>query len=122
MCIRDSTSLRDYFKWDQALSNRDDMAKRLSMSPESLASVFKAGQLNDGTATEYGFGWRLRTIDQRKEIFHDGRTSGFNNAVIRIPDIKLSVCVLTNRADASAGAIAKKVVEAYLSKELQPSP
>ena len=51
----------------------------------------------DKAGVKYGFGWRISEHRGRKIIWHTGETIGFRNALVRFPDEKLSVAVLTNR-------------------------
>jgi CubicO group peptidase (beta-lactamase class C family) len=44
---------------------------------------------------EYGFGWRI-TGDS---LWHSGESIGFCNVIVRFPQRRLTVVVLTNRND-----------------------
>jgi N-acyl-D-amino-acid deacylase len=119
------TSILDYMKWDAAL-----YGTRL-VSSETLAEAFSPGLLGNGTATGYGYGWRIEQRGAVQVVHHNGETCGFNNAVRRVPAQRLTVLVLTNRAGKQAGMIADEFLnwaltrsEAemhYLLKTHQPS-
>ena len=47
-------------------------------------------------------------------MWHTGSTMGFRNAYLRIPGKSLAVIVLTNRNDANAVGLARKVADAVL--------
>jgi CubicO group peptidase (beta-lactamase class C family) len=51
----------------------------------------------DKPEIRYGFGWRISSHDGRRMVWHTGETIGFRNALIRFPDERLAVVVLTNR-------------------------
>lgn len=96
------TSVLDYFKWDQAL-----YTDRL-LPQAALQQMWTAG-LGD-----YGFGWRVDTVDGHRRLHHDGSTSGFRNYVIRYPDDRMTVLVLTNRRGPDAMPLAEAVAAIYL--------
>jgi CubicO group peptidase (beta-lactamase class C family) len=47
----------------------------------------------------YGYGWFIGEKRGHRAIWHTGETIGFRNAVLRLPDEKLTVIILTNRND-----------------------
>jgi len=98
------TSVVDYFRWDQALYTDQLVSRR------ALAEAFTPAKLADGTATNYGFGWRIEQRHGVTVIHHDGETCGFNNAVRRVPEQRLTVVVLTNRAGEAARDIADRLL------------
>ncbi|NGZ86991.1 serine hydrolase domain-containing protein [Duganella aceris] len=58
--------------------------------------AFTPYALTDGTVTKYGYGWEIGKLFGLKIISHSGSISGFNAAVLRIPEDKLYVAVLSN--------------------------
>jgi Asp-tRNA(Asn)/Glu-tRNA(Gln) amidotransferase A subunit family amidase/CubicO group peptidase (beta-lactamase class C family) len=85
------TSVMDYFKWDDALYS-DKLVSRAA-----LDEAFSTGMLQNGKRTNYGFGWMTGSSQSVKFIEHGGSTCGFTNHVIRAPELKLTVLILTNR-------------------------
>ena len=99
------TSLTDYLLWDQAL-----YGERL-VTQQTLQDAFRAGHLQQPeTSTGYGFGWRIETRRETRRVHHDGSTSGFNHAVRRLPDKRMTIVVLTNRAGNHAAPIADDIL------------
>jgi CubicO group peptidase (beta-lactamase class C family) len=96
------SSVLDYFKWDQALYT------------DRILSQASLQQMWTGNFGNYGFGWRVDSKDGRRRLHHDGSTSGFRNYVIRYPDERLTVLVLTNRRGPDAMPLAEAVAELYL--------
>jgi CubicO group peptidase (beta-lactamase class C family) len=81
------SSIDDMAKWDAAQYDSrllDEEWRRVAFTPHTPTNV---------PGTSYGFGWEI-TGDT---IWHTGSTSGFRNAIIRIPSRKLTVVILTNR-------------------------
>ncbi len=103
------TSVLDYCKWDAALYGT------WLVGHESLAQAFTTGALADGTPTGYGFGWRIEQRGATRVVHHDGGTCGFNSAVRRAPDQRLTVVVLTNRAGKHARQIADELLNWLLT-------
>lgn len=46
----------------------------------------------------YGYGWFITAHEGHPLLHHDGTTTGFRNAIIRLPDQRTSAIVLTNRS------------------------
>lgn len=99
------TSVAEYALWDRALYG-DQLVSR-----DALAEMFKSGRLTDGTATGYGFGWRIDERHGRRVVHHDGGTSGFNSAVRRAPDQRTTLVILTNRDGTQAREIADELLD-----------
>lgn len=83
-------TIGDLVKWNGALDS-DQL-----LSAASRAQWWTTGKLNDGTATPYGFGWRIGEFEGHRNIGHSGSTSGFSASLQRFPDDKLTVIVLCN--------------------------
>jgi CubicO group peptidase (beta-lactamase class C family) len=95
----------DLAKWIRAL----DRCTLLDCA--TLQQSWTSAKLNDGTPTNYGFGWRLETRDGARVISHTGETRGFRNALLRYPDKKIVVILLTNRNEGTPAAEAARFVK-----------
>jgi CubicO group peptidase (beta-lactamase class C family) len=60
------SSIADFLKWDQALSN-DTL-----ISFETKTQAFTSGVLNDGSDTDYGYGWFMKNIGDNQYVSHSG--------------------------------------------------
>lgn len=96
------SSVEDLYKWDQALY-RDDL-----ITPALRRQGWAPGLEN------YGFGWRIDEYAGHRRYHHSGSTSGFRNFMQQFPDERLSVIVLTNRAEPDVQPLAEKVADLYL--------
>jgi N-acyl-D-aspartate/D-glutamate deacylase len=99
------SSVVDYAKWDRALEFGG------LVSRETLDEAFTLGELANGSTTGYGFGWRIEQRRGQTVIHHDGSTSGFSNAVRRLPGDGLTIVVLMNRAGGPAADIADELLD-----------
>jgi len=102
------SSVADLAKWDAALAS-----PRL-VSRKTLSQIFTPGPETDEPGVRYGFGWYVGEYRGRKEIWHSGTTRGFSTRIIRYPDDKLTVILLTNRNEAQLSALAHKIADLWL--------
>jgi len=110
------TSLDDLEKWDRALAGHTLLTAK-EMEPALTAANGAPLQQSDGSlAPLYGFGWFLNPYRGRRRYCHYGETVGFKNAIQRFPDDRLTVIVLSNRAEVDAPALAESVADLYFLK------
>jgi len=96
------SSVVDLFKWDQALYEN------------GLISADLRQQSWTPGLEDYGFGFRIDEYNGHKRYHHSGSTSGFRNFMQQFPDDRLTVIVLTNRADPDVAPLAEKIADLYL--------
>jgi len=95
------TSVDDLVHWLRALDQG-----RFAEASEPRVETDKAG-------VRYGFGWRISARNGRRVVSHTGESIGFRNALVRFPDEKLSVVVLTNRNEGEPYELAIRVVDLF---------
>jgi CubicO group peptidase (beta-lactamase class C family) len=100
------SSIDDLARWDAALY--DD---RL-LSDESRRLAFTPWTATDEPDVAYGFGWRI-TGDT---LWHSGETMGFRNVIVRWPNRRLTVIVLTNRNGPEPYLLALRIAENFLPR------
>jgi CubicO group peptidase (beta-lactamase class C family) len=113
------TSLNDLKKWNRALEKHTLLSEREMQAAYTVATAPNGGPLQqpDGSvAPLYGFGWFLDPYQGHRRYSHYGETVGFRNAIQRFPDDRLTVIVLSNRAEVDAPALAERVADLYLAK------
>jgi len=99
------SSVRDLVAWDRALNERKLLNTRLQQLAWTPAS------LDDGTKTHYGFGWFIERDRHGTRLYHRGDTTGFSNFIIKYPDRKTTLVVLTNRQGGAAADIAATIMD-----------
>lgn len=105
---RISSATGDLLKWDQALYT-DRLIKQTT-----LQEAFTPVKLNDGSYTNYGFGWMLRSDSTAgKIVYHTGDNPGYRTIIIRYPDISKTIILFNNNVHNSFGAIIA-AAEVYL--------
>ena len=94
------SSIDDLAKWDAALYDG-----RL-LKAASLQQAFTPFTATDDPEVRYGYGWRI-TGDT---LWHSGETIGFRNVIVRAPQARTTVVVLTNRDNPEPYALAKRIL------------
>ena len=95
------STVDDLARWNAAL----DSGKLLR--PATLKEAWSAQPLAAGKAGPYGFGWFVSSFLDQKTEEHGGGINGFSCGVLRIPEAKLFVAVLTN---SDGGLVSPEVV------------
>lgn len=84
------TTVDDLARWDAALYTE-------ALVPAALRDqAFSKVQLSDGSAMPYGFGWLLSAVQGLPSQEHSGFINGFQSQLIRLPEQRVLVTVLTN--------------------------
>ena len=104
-------SILDLAKWDAALYT-EKLLKRSSLDELWTVAKLKNGKPNSG---HYGFGWFIATMNGHHVVEHEGAWQGFETAISRYVDDKLTVVILTNLDVATPKKLADRVAEMYLS-------
>ena len=101
---RISSTAADLLKWDQALYSE----KLIKQS--TLQEAFTPMKLNNGSLSDYGFGWSLRTDSTLgKIVSHNGDNPGYKTQIIRYIDKKKTMIVLNNNAHRDFDAVIKQL-------------
>jgi CubicO group peptidase (beta-lactamase class C family) len=96
------SSIDDLAKWDAALY---DPKYEIAFTPRTAT---------DDAKIAYGYGWRISEHRGTRMLWHTGETRGFRNVLVRFPDKRLTVIVLTNRSEPEPYATAMKIVDLFL--------
>ncbi len=96
------SSAEDLLKWEQALFT-EKLVKQTT-----LQEAFMPGKLNDGSATQYGFGWGI--AEGGKVLAHTGGWVGFRTLIVRHLEQKLTLVVLNNDGNAYSMQVAQAIL------------
>ena len=94
------STVDDMAKWDKAL-----LEGRL-LKPETREKMYNITRIKDGIST-YAFGWDVSELAGHTARQHGGGTGGFSTYILRLPDDKLSVVVLSNLAMTDVASTAR---------------
>ncbi len=90
---RISSTARDLLKWDQALYSEKLVAKA------TLDQAFTPMKLNNGSLSNYGFGWAIsKTGEGKMVVSHTGDNPGYRTIIIRDLESRRTLIVLSNNA------------------------
>ena len=108
---RVSSTATDLLKWDQAL-----YTNTLVTQP-SLQEAFSPMKLNDGSFSDYGFGWMLKADSAWGQIvYHTGDNPGYKTEIIRYLDKGKTIILLNNNAHEKVDQLIKSM-EAILKND-----
>lgn len=96
-------SAADLARWDAALNGEAYLTKA------SLAQMWEPTRLNDGSTVPYGFGWSLKTVNQRPFVSHNGLIAGFTSQYARYAGEGWSIIVLANSDSAAVGHVVSRI-------------
>ena len=102
------SSIDDLAKWNAAL--HDD--RLLSDASRVLASTAHTGT-DEADVDGYGYGWRIHDTGGQRLLWHSGETIGFRNVILRWPDERLTVVLLSNRNDPEPYALARRIAALF---------
>jgi len=102
------SNVDDLARWDRALADAT-IIDRASLT-EATTPPLLAG----GARSDYGFGWFIDQYRGERRWRHTGETSGFRNAIMRFPERKLTIVILTNRSSGEPQAIAERIADRVL--------
>ena len=97
----------DMAKWEAAL-NAEKLLKK-----EYYNMMWAPTKLNDGTNENYGFGWSIDSVNDKRILEHNGSWQGFECTIKRYPEQKIAVVVFANLKRASTYKIATRVLRIY---------
>jgi len=93
------SNIDDLYRWDQALYT------------DTLISAGLKQMAFTPNLENYGFGWRIDEYKGHRRYHHSGSTSGFRNFIQRFPDDRITVIILTNRAEPDVQPLAEAVFD-----------
>lgn len=105
-----NSTIEDLAKWDAALYSEK------IVKVATLKSALTPAKLNDGKTTNYGFGWFVKETPHGLETSHSGGWAGFRNYIVRYPDKKLTVVVLSNSAEFNPVQTGMKIARIFLGE------
>ncbi len=103
------SSIDDLAKWDAALY--DD--RLLSDATRADAFALHNPIRDEADVDGYGYGWRV----YGDMLWHSGETIGGRNVIVRWPQKRFTVIVLTNRNDPEPYRLARKIAALYLPEQ-----
>jgi CubicO group peptidase (beta-lactamase class C family) len=102
------STVKDLAKWNTVLDRQSILAQT------SYAQMWADAPLADGSLSGYGFGWSVSPMREHRSQNHSGGTAGFSSNILRLPDDRVTVIVLTNTGSANATSITNHIARALV--------
>jgi CubicO group peptidase (beta-lactamase class C family) len=101
---RISSATADLLRWDRALYTEN------LVNSKTMDELFSAAKLNDGSSSNYGFGWMLRRDSVLgKVVYHTGDNPGYKTEILRYLDHDKTIIILCNNAHAKFNELVNEV-------------
>lgn len=85
----------------------------------AVRRMLESGTLNNGDTLAYTFGNLVGRHNGLKTVYHGGSDAGFNCMLLRYPEARFAVAVLSNAADFDADLVAHRISEIYLAESMR---
>ncbi|MEM8487449.1 MAG: serine hydrolase domain-containing protein [Bacteroidota bacterium] len=108
------TSVDDLIKWVQ------NFETKTVGGPAVMSQMHEQGVLNDGKEIAYAFGNSIGSYRGLAQVTHSGGWAAFNTYLVRFPEERFSVIVLSNAGDLNARRRAYEIVDLYLKDRFIP--
>ncbi|MDX6188959.1 serine hydrolase domain-containing protein [Flavobacterium sp. Fl-318] len=102
------SNVEDLLKWQNAI------AAHTLLSLATTAKVFTNYQLNNGTKTDYGYGWHIDAVKGKLVYEHGGSIFGFKSMGVYEPASKIYVIGLSNCDCNSPTALTREIAALLL--------
>ncbi|WP_214073406.1 serine hydrolase [Mucilaginibacter sp. dw_454] len=92
------STTHDLYQWHKALQNYQVISKA---STEQATTRFKKN---------YGFGWIIDSVYNKKMVYHSGGISGFSSVFVRIPEDDICIVLLNNKPGTELEDLARQIL------------
>ena len=106
------TTVRDLARWDQAFYSG-------ALGRDLTDMLQTTGALNSGEKITYAWGLVVREYRGLKVVEHGGAWVGFRAALVRFPEQRFSVIILSNLDSFDPSGLAFKIADIYLAGQLE---
>ncbi|WP_299252694.1 serine hydrolase [uncultured Aquimarina sp.] len=107
------TSTEDLSKWLNNFENPKVGNKKM------VARLITPAILKNGNTLSYALGQVVHSYKNRKVISHGGSDAGYKSQILRFPEEKLSIIVLTNNGSLNAEEKAYRIADLYLGNDVK---
>lgn len=104
------TNVEDLSKW---IINFE---KSVIGNEELFEELIQPGILKNGNTLKYSFGQIVSEYKGRRVVSHGGAEAGYRSEILRFPDQRVSIIVLTNDGSLNADEKGYRIADIYLDK------
>jgi CubicO group peptidase (beta-lactamase class C family) len=101
------SSVTDMAQWSDALD------KATLVDSATMHRAWSPTMLTTGKESGYGYGWFVKMVNGELQLRHHGESTGFTNAILKYPQRKLTIIVLTNRTGGTPWDTADRIAELF---------
>ncbi|HMF57661.1 MAG TPA: serine hydrolase [Pyrinomonadaceae bacterium] len=110
------STAEDMAKWAEAL-----MGGKL-VKADTLKQAFMPTRLNNGTISQYGYGWYVNSDEGLNVVEHAGGYLGYRATIRLYPTERTIVILLSNNSTINATPLARQIAKIYLGERMvQPT-
>lgn len=107
------TTLGDQLRYEQLIQNAEAEGNELLIQSQL--------PIPNARRTSYGYGVRLTENLNYPAVHHDGGTGSYNSQMVRYPEEKLSIFVMSSNSNVWSGGLADEISQVFLPvKEIVP--
>ena len=103
------TSLKDQLLFEQLIQNAEKDKNELLLQSQM--------PIENSEITKYGFGLELSNRLNYKAVHHAGGTGSYNSQMVRYPEERLSIFVMSNNSTVWSGGLADEVANVFLPEK-----
>jgi CubicO group peptidase (beta-lactamase class C family) len=110
------SNVEDLARWSRALHEHALLSASEMQAAFTPVKVPGGAKREDGTPTEYGYGWFLDRYNGRPRTWHSGTTTGFRTFIERLTGEGLTIIILCNRDDLQPDKLADRVADLFAAR------
>lgn len=84
------------------------------LTPATRKLMWTSQTTSDGESTSYGFGWRIKSADSKRIVYHTGAQAGTATVLFLVPESGTAVAIMSNLRGASLYALAASLADAIV--------
>jgi len=88
---------------------------------EAIDLMYRRGVLNGGDTISYAFGQQIGEYRGLTTVSHGGGWAGFRTHLVRFPEERFAVIVLSNLSSFNPSGMAYRIADIYLDEHLRPA-
>ncbi|MCF8307492.1 MAG: beta-lactamase family protein [Bacteroidales bacterium] len=109
------STVMDLYKWDQALYEGELLPK------EKIERAFKPVKVRGKWEYPYGYGFRIKKVNDKKVVYHTGLWEGFKPSFMRYIEDRNTIIIL-NHTNINVNSILVKKIENLMNQKLETTP
>jgi len=109
------STINDLYRWDQALYDGN------IISAQTLEEAFTPLKVRGKWEYPYGYGFRIKTVNGKKVVYHTGLWEGFRTNFMRYVEDENTIIIL-NHTNTNVNSILVKKIESLLDQTLTKTP